>query len=220
MATSKAGKGRKREWVLTKKKTSTSAQRRKKSAEVYEIKMFLADSDPPIWRRLAVRSDMTLARLHDVIQIVMGWQNCHLHQFIVGDDKDPTYYGVPDMGLMADLGPKTLDDATVQLRDIVKRRGSRFIYEYDFGDSWIHELEVVQVKPLEKGARYPVCLGGERAGPPDDCGGVWGYDNLLQAIADPKHEDHDDLLEWLGGEFDPVAFDLDEVNTALKKWIR
>ena len=220
MARSKADKGRKREWVLTKKATSGSAQRRTKSAEVYEIKMFLADSHPPIWRRLAVRSDMTLAKLHDVIQIVMGWQNCHLHQFIVGDDKDPTYYGVPDMGLMADLGPKTLDDATVQLRDIVKRRGLRFIYEYDFGDSWIHGLEVVQVKPLEKGARYPVCLGGERAGPPDDCGGVWGYDNLLQAIADPKHEDHDDLLEWLGGEFDPVAFDLDEVNTALKKWIR
>ena len=220
MARSKADKGRKREWVLTKKATSGSAQRRTKSAEVYEIKMFLADSHPPIWRRLAVRSDMTLAKLHDVIQIVMGWQNCHLHQFIVGDDKDPTYYGVPDMGLMADLGPKTLDAAAVQLRDIVKRRGSRFIYEYDFGDSWIRELEVVQVKPLEKRARYPVCLGGERAGPPDDCGGVWGYDNLLQAIADPKHEDHDDLLEWLGGEFDPVAFDLDEVNTALKKWIR
>ena len=153
MATRKAGKGRKREWVLTKKATSESAQRRTKSAEVYEIKMFLADSHPLIWRRLAVRSDMTLARLHDVIQIVMGWQNCHLHQFIVGDDKDPTYYGVPDMGFMADLGPKTLGDAKVQLRDIAKQRGSRFIYEYDFGDSWIHGLEVVEVKPLEKGAR-------------------------------------------------------------------
>ncbi len=219
MAPSKTGTGKKQRRVPTKKTTGGSTQRRTKSAEVYEIKMFLADSDPPIWRRLALRSDMTLAKLPDVIQIVMGWQNCHLHQFIVGD-KDPTYYGVPDMGLMADLGPQTLDDAKVRLRDIVRRRGSRFIYEYDFGDSWIHGLEVVEVKPLEKGARYPVCLAGERAGPPDDCGGVWGYDNLLQAIADPKHEDHDELLEWIGGEFDPEAFDLDEVNTALKKGIR
>ena len=217
MAPSKTGTGKKQKRVPTKKTTGGSTQRRTKSAEVYEIKMFLADSDPPIWRRLAVRSDMTLAKLHDVIQIVMGWQNCHLHQFIVGDDDNPIYYGRPDSGLGADWGPQTLSDAKVQLCDIVQRRGFRFIYEYDFGDSWIHGLEVVEVKPLEKGARYPACLAGERAGPPDDCGGVWGYDNFLQAIADPKHEDHDDLLEWIGGEFDPETFDLGEINTALKK---
>ncbi len=220
MTPSKAGKGRNRQWVQTKKATNESARNRTKSAEAYEIQMFLADSDPPIWRRLAVRSDITLARLHDVIQIVMGWEDYHLHQFILGDDKNPTYYGRPDPGLGMDWGPQTLSDAKVQLRDVVQRRGFRFFYEYDFGDSWIHGLEIVEVKPLEKGARYPACLAGERAGPPEDCGGVWGYDNLLQAIADPKHEDHDDLLEWLGGEFDPEAFDLDKVNTALKKWTR
>jgi hypothetical protein len=174
---------------------------------IYQIKVTLRDSKPPIWRRILVPGNITLAQLHPILQVVMGWYDAHLHQFIV----DGTYYGVPD----PDDFVEVKDERRVRLNQIAPMETSKFIYEYDFGDSWEHELLVEKILSPEKGARYPVCIKGRRAGPPEDVGGVWGYDEFLEAIRDPDHPEHEDYLEWIGGEFDPEAFDLDEINDAL-----
>jgi len=180
---------------------------------VYELKITLENSDPPIWRRFAVPANVTLETLHDVIQIVMGWEECHLHQFIT---KDKKYYGAKYPGLGFAREDETIDERKVKLSELMPRRKARLVYEYDFGDGWRHMLEVIEIGTPEPGVRYPVCLAGERACPPEDCGGIWGYYNLLEAIIDPKHENHDDMVEWLGGPFDPEHFDLKEINRLLK----
>ncbi|MBI1881343.1 MAG: plasmid pRiA4b ORF-3 family protein [Chloroflexi bacterium] len=180
-------------------------------ADIYQIKVTLRDSKPPIWRRIQVPSDINLGKLHRILQVVMGWTDSHLHQFIVGG----TYYGEPDPDYQ-DMGMEMRDEKRVKLNQFVRGEKSRLRYEYDFGDSWEHELLVEKILPPEPGVRYPLCLTGKRACPPEDVGGVWGYPDFLEAIKDPKHPEHEDMLEWVGGEFDPEAFDLDEVNEALR----
>lgn len=179
-------------------------------APIYQIKVTLDHSQPPIWRRILVPSDITLARLHRILQAVMGWEDCHLHQFIVGQ----TYYGVPD----PDYGGwvEMRDEKRVKLNQIVPGEGFKFRYEYDFGDSWMHTLRVEKVLAPEPGQQYPACIKGKRACPPEDVGGIWGYYGFLEAIQDPDHLEHEDYLTWVGGEFDPEAFDLDEVNAVLR----
>jgi len=179
--------------------------------QVYELEIRLLDIEPPIWRRFAVPSDISLAALHQVVQVVMGWWESHLHQFIINGD----YYGEPDSDWGSD--DEVVDEHRVKLRDVVERRGQKFIYEYDFGDGWEHELKVVKIGPPEPGARYPLCLAGQRNCPPEDCGGSWGYEHLLNVIADPNHEEHEDMMEWLGGGFDPERFDLAGVNERLEE---
>ena len=176
---------------------------------IYQIKVTLEDSKPPIWRRLLVRSDVTLADLHDVLQAAFGWWDYHLHQFIVGE----TYFGVPDPDYEDYL--EMNDEQDVTLRQVAPREGAKFRYEYDFGDSWLHQVLVEKILPPEPGQVYPVCIKGRRARPPEDVGGMWGYYDFLEAIGDPEHEEHDSYLEWVGGEFDPEAFDLEEINQAL-----
>ena len=175
---------------------------------IYQIKVTLKDSKPPIWRRIQVPCNITLAELHRILQAVMGWWDYHLHQFIVGR----TYYGVPhpDYDDYVDMR----DESQVRLNQIVDE-GSKFVYEYDFGDSWEHVLLVEKALEPEPGQAYPVCIKGKRARPPEDVGGVWGYEEFLEAIGDPDHPEHDDYLEWVGGEFDPEEFDLDAANEAL-----
>ena len=177
---------------------------------IYQIKVTLEDSKPPIWRRLLVRSDITLAGLHRIIQAAMGWWDYHLHQFIVGG----TYFGEPhpDYDDYLDMH----DERDVTLRQIVPGEGFKFRYEYDFGDSWLHQVLVEKILPPEPGQHYPACLKGRRACPPEDVGGIWGYYGFLEAIQDPNHPEHEDYKEWIGGEFNPEAFDLDEVNRALR----
>ena len=177
---------------------------------IYQIKVTLNDSKPPIWRRILVRSDITLAKLHRIIQAVMGWADYHLHQFIVGR----TYYGVPhpDYGGFVEMR----DESRVRLNRIVPGERFKFRYEYDFGDSWLHTLLVEKILPPEPGQQYPVCIKGKRACPPEDVGGIWGYYGFLEATQNPDHPEHEEYLEWVGGEFDPEAFDLDEVNRALR----
>lgn len=176
---------------------------------VYQIKVTLKGSKPPIWRRMQVTNETTLGQLHRILQRVMGWQGSHLYQFIIGG----ITYGDP--GMLGDLDAE--DARTVPLESIVRGAKWKFLYEYDFGDSWEHELLVEKHLPLEAGTRYPVCLTGKRACPPEDCGGIWGYAGFLAAIHDPQHPDHDSWLEWVGGEFDAEAFDLEAVNTALSR---
>jgi hypothetical protein len=175
---------------------------------VFQLKVTLRGSKPPIWRRIQVRGSATLEDLHDIIQIVMGWEDYHMHQIIA----DGVYYGVPDR----EWAPEIVNEHDTRLDQIVSAEKDRFVYEYDFGDSWEHLIEVEKVLTVGAGASYPVCLTGKRACPPEDIGGIWGYYSFLEAIQDPKHPEHEDMLEWVGDSFDPNEFDVESVNQQLK----
>lgn len=181
-------------------------------APLYQIKITLKWSKPPIWRRVLVRADMKLDRLHNVIQVVMPWTNSHLHQFIVAQ----TYYGMPHPDY-ADMGSEMLNEKRYTVANLAPAAKKKFIYEYDFGDGWQHDVTVEKILPPDPGFKHPVCLAGANACPPDDCGGIPGYYNLLEALANPKHPDHAHLKEWIGGEWDPARFNLDDANTMLKR---
>jgi hypothetical protein len=178
--------------------------------QIYQIKVTLKDSKPPIWRRILVPDNITLYRLHQILQIVMDWSNSHLHQFIISGE----YYGDPADDEMGDFGTK--NERRYRLNQFMLHKGSRFIYEYDFGDDWEHILLLEAVLPPEEGQRYPQCVKGKRAGPPEDVGGIWGYAGFLEAIRDPEHPEHDEYLDWIGGDFDPEAFDIEGINQALE----
>src|SRR4029077_4994020 len=130
-----------------------------------------------IWRRLLVPSDLTLAKLHDVIQVAMGWHDAHLHEFRVGDET----YGAPD------IESDAMDERKVRLHQVLGRAGAKALYTYDFGDSWEHRIVVEKSLPADPKLNYPVCTGGQRAGPPEDCGGIPGFYELMEAIEDPRH---------------------------------
>jgi hypothetical protein len=183
------------------------AKKKPAPTEVYQLKITLRGSRPPIWRRIQVRGDITLAELHDILQDVIGWTDSHLHQFIIGG----MYYGVPDPDFDNDI----VNEMKAKLAHVAGRVKSKFVYEYDFGDGWDHEILVEKILPPEPGARNPLCLAGARNCPPEDCGGIYGYEDLLKTISDPKHPDHENMLEWLGENFDPEDFDVDEVNRSL-----
>jgi Plasmid pRiA4b ORF-3-like protein len=174
---------------------------------VHQLKITLTGIRPPIWRRLQVSSSINLRRLHDVIQEAMGWTQSHLYQFEVGDVE----YGEPD----EEFGMPIRSAKATPLRKIAPAAGAVFSYEYDFGDSWQHRIEAEKVLPPEPGVRYPRCLAGKRACPPEDVGGIYGYEEFLQAICDPNHPEHEAMLEWVGEDFDPEAFDLHSVNERL-----
>lgn len=183
-----------------------------KSGAIYQFKVTMKESHPPIWRRIQV-PDCTLGEFHEVLQVVVGWEDCHLHQFIVRGE----YYGPLDP---EDLhwGMEKADEEEISISQVAKTgRRVRFIYEYDFGDSWQHEILLEKALEPVPNIEYPRCVEGERACPPEDCGGVFGYAEFLEAIADPKHESHEDMLEWIGGKFDPEKFDLDAVNRELRR---
>lgn len=185
--------------------TSTDTKR-----AILRIKISLSGvSKPPVWRRLLVPADIRLDRFHEVIQAAMGWENYHLHVFTNGSAR----YGMRDPEL------DHRDERRTTLNRLVKGSGDRIRYAYDFGDSWEHDIAVEEVLPADEDRSYPICLTGKGACPPEDCGGVWGYEELREVLADPAHEEHENMLEWLGlergSEFDPARFDVDEVNAAL-----
>ncbi len=180
---------------------------RPENGSIYQIKVTLEGSDPPIWRTVQLPGDTTLEELHYVIQIVMDWENYHMRQFIA-DDRS--------YGLDEDFMPDPESERIATLKGVAPKPKDRLLYEYDFGDSWEHDVLVENILPSERGVRYPVCVGGELAAPPEDCGGIWGYYDLLDAIQDPDHPDHEEMLEWVQEDFDPEAFDLDGVNRRLE----
>jgi hypothetical protein len=189
---------------------------RSPAAPLYQLKITLKWSKPPIWRRVVVRADVTLDWLHDVVQIVMGWTNSHMHQFIAGRGFAVTYYGRPNPEF-ADMGQEMLNERRHTVADLAPAAKRKFTYEYDFGDSWCHEVVVEKILPPDVSFKHPVCLAGANACPPEDCGGMDGYYNLLEVMADPKHPEHTHMKEWLGGEFDATEFCLDGVNAVLKR---
>jgi hypothetical protein len=180
-------------------------------APLYQLKITLQWSDPAIWRRVVVRADMRLDRLHEVMQEVMPWTDSHMHQFVLGR----TFYGVPD--LETDMGFETLDERRHTVAELAPAAKKKFIYEYDFGDSWSHEVKLEKILPPDAGFKHPVCLAGANACPPDDCGGIPGYYQMLAILADPENEEHDHWLEWVGGQWNPEHFALAEANQRLKK---
>jgi len=176
----------------------------------YLLKVTLKDMPKLIWRRFVVPSNMSLDGLHEVLQVVMGWDNSHLHVFIVGKQR---YY--PTMTLSDDF-PDDLPEEDFTLADVAGRKGTKIRYEYDFGDGWEHEIVVENTDYSNPDWPYPVyCMEGVRACPPEDCGGVGGYANFCDAMADKKHPEHHELKEWYGDKFDPDHFDLAEVNKVL-----
>jgi hypothetical protein len=176
-----------------------------------QLKIVLKDSDPVVWRRFLVPPDYPLDHLHILIQMVMGWTNSHLHQFRINGVKyaGPEYQKPP-----ADMK----DERTFKLSALLGE-GAVFQYDYDFGDDWQHEITVEKIVPSEGGKSAPVCIEGEGDCPPEDCGGIHGYYELLNIIKDPSHPEYEEKSEWFR-QFGPVEFDLKEINAALKKFAR
>lgn len=170
-------------------------------APVYQLKVGLKGAKPPIWRRLEVPADASLTRLHEIIQVAFGWDGSHLHAFETpyGD------FGAPD----PELGHQPAED--VSLAQVLPGERAKIVYTYDFGDDWRHEILVEKVLTPDASVTYPRCTGGRRAAPPEDCGGIWSYEAMLEVLADPAHPDHATSLEWFGvdsaAEFDPATFD-------------
>lgn len=171
-------------------------------------------SRPPIWRRLKVPSDLILHRLHVVIQLAMGWQDQHLYEFRAGPWRfQAAEQAEPPDGFFNVRPPR--DSRTVRLWEVAPEPGSALIYEYDFGDSWMHRVAVEKILPPDPDLGDAVCLAGRRACPPEDCGGIEGYRALLYAHL---HADDPDVSDWLGvlaTGFDPARFEVDEVNRRL-----
>ncbi len=174
---------------------------------IYQLRITLVGVEPEIWRTVLVPSSITLPKLHTVIQVAMGWLDSHLHLFIHNNDT----YGEPDE--FEELG--TLDENSIRMSKLLASEGDQVRYEYDFGDSWLHEVVLEKVLPFDTVTNLPLCLDGERSCPPEDCGGVFGYQNLLEIITDPSHEEFESMNEWLGEEFVAEAFDVSETNELL-----
>ena len=190
-------------------------QKSDEAGAIYQIKVTLEESEPPIWRRIQT-TDCTLGELHDVLQVVMGWENSHLHQFII----QGKYYGTPDPDAM-DWGPEMEDEEEIRLSQVARMgRQVRFTYEYDFGDSWTHEVVLEKIMAPEPKVKYPVCVDGARACPPEDVGGMGGYFDFLATMADPTHEEHEDMKEWVGGKFDSEKFAPAKVTKELHRVIQ
>jgi Plasmid pRiA4b ORF-3-like protein len=171
---------------------------------IYQIKVTLVHSRPPIWRRLQVESGVTLDRLHDTLQLVMGWTNSHLHGFrFPSSQKDARGRLLPI---------ERADEKATRLDELLRRRTDWLVYDYDFGDSWEHELLLEEIHPRLPSTRLPIVLAGRGACPPEDVGGLPGYYHFLEAIKDPNHPEHEDMLEWAGKDFDASAFDVQEIN--------
>jgi hypothetical protein len=181
------------------------------SKDIYQIKVTLLGTKPPIWRRLLVPSSLTLAQLHDAVQTAMGWQGGHMHEFRAGQRS----FGKPDPEYRSMGMDPVKSERTVRLSEVLRKTGPKLIYTYDLGDSWEHAIVLEKQLPVDPIASYPVCTDGKLACPPDDCGGIPGFYNLVEAFADPDHEQHKELRDWLGHDFDPMAFSIDSVNQML-----
>jgi hypothetical protein len=188
-----------------------AAKRNARPPVIYQINVTLLGASPSIWRRLLVPANLSLADLHDVLQLAMEWQDCHLHDFRIG----PTRFGKPDRDEKLLEMPRTGDESTARLSRVLGRVGAKAVYTYDFGDGWEHSIVVEKVLPPDAEHAYPTCVDGKRHGPPEDCGGVPGFCNLLEALGDPEHDQYDEMRDWLGDDFDPEAFSVDEINRRL-----
>lgn len=186
-----------------------AAAKKKTSERAFTFHLAVVGTTPPIWRRLVVRESMWLSRLHDSIQVIFDWFDYQTHAFNLDDLR----FGNP---LKRDA-LSIEDDRDVTLADLDLDHRERFTYGYHFGEGWQVQIKVEQTTELKKGATYPSCIGGERAGPPEDCGGLEAFHDMLACIKEPQTELGREWLEWLGPDYNPEACDLERINKALKK---
>ncbi|MDD3012907.1 MAG: plasmid pRiA4b ORF-3 family protein [Candidatus Gastranaerophilales bacterium] len=187
--------------------------------QVIELKIEIEGIKPKIWRTFQVEASTTFNKLHKIIQKVMGWEDYHMYDFKVGktnivDSRDE------DIGFLSlmEEGPKEIKANKAKLSDFIEKKSQKFSYMYDMGDSWEHILTVKKIFEAEDTENFPVVIDGERACPPEDCGGVWGYEEILEILKDPEHPEYEERIEeWLGEDFDPEYFNVDEVNKKFKK---
>lgn len=183
-------------------------ERKSSGNEIYQIKVTLLWTAPPIWRRLLVPSDITLSNLHDLLQLAMGWTDSHLHEFLFrGQCYGPTD---PERGVA-----EGIDERKVRLNQLLVRVGAKIVYTYDFGDGWEHGIVLEKGLPVDPNMAYPLCTGGVGACPPEDCGGIGGFYRLLEVIRNPQHDEYEELLEWVGEDYDPEKFSIEAINRAL-----
>ena len=177
---------------------------------IYQIKVTLKGVTPAIWRRVLLHCDIPLLKLHTILERTMGWAGGHLHQFRAGS----VTFGTTSV---ESFGPPVVSERRASVAEALPGVGSRLTYDYDFGDGWEHTVVVEKVLDPAPGQKYPVCLAGQRRCPPEDCGGPGGYENLLAALAHPNDPEHADMEAWVGGSFDPGAFDIADVNRSLRR---
>ena len=177
-------------------------------ARIYQLTIALPYIAPAIWRRLEVPGTLTFDDLHYAIQVAMGWEDCHLWAFYVG--KTEVSPASEQFDFRGEPHARSADSTTID--EMLAGRRVKFRYVYDMGDDWLHEVKVEKVSAPEPNVAYPRCTGGERACPPEDCGGTGGYEGFLEVIMDPNHKEYEGMLEWAGGEFDPEYFDSKKVH--------
>ncbi len=177
-----------------------------------ELYVELADIAPTIWRRVRVPTKASLSQLHDILQCVFQWEDSHLHAFYVGEQE----YRHPDQ-IYDDFGAeRPKNEKGVKLTDIVEAGARDFLYIYDFGDDWQHQIRLERIVAVADPKDLLVLLGGENAAPPEDCGGAPGYEHMLEVLSDPQAEEYEELAEWVGGEFDPAMLDKKEIAVRLE----
>lgn len=178
-------------------KNTIAEKPRRRRSEILWLKITLEESQPLVWRRVLVRSDITLHSLHRIIQVLMGWYDYHLYEFFVRGRR----YEAPHEDADG------LDAKGVTLGSLALKKGEQFSYIYDFGDHWSHEILLEKREPAQPHHWLPWVEGGERAAPPEDCGGIGGFQQFLEAIVDPDHPEHDEWVQWSGEDYDPARFD-------------
>ncbi|MBU3968255.1 MAG: plasmid pRiA4b ORF-3 family protein [Euryarchaeota archaeon] len=183
---------------------------KKKFDQVYQFKITLQGIKPPVWRRIQVPETCTFWDMHVAIQDVMGWSDYHLHEFEIMNPSTglEVNIGLPD----DEFGRKVLVGRNQKIADYFSMENPLADYFYDFGDNWEHKIKLEKILPREKTVDYPICIKGKRACPPEDVGGIGGYEDFLEIIKNPDHEEYEEMLEWAGGEFDPEYFDCEEVS--------
>ncbi|MDA3905783.1 MAG: plasmid pRiA4b ORF-3 family protein [Bacteroidales bacterium] len=182
----------------------------------YQIKISLKNSKPNIWRRIVISSDTSLEDFHKIIQTTMGWTNSHLHQFIKGK----TYYLVPlddDNDFFGFVETIDYIEEKIIVSDLLVKEKDKIVYEYDFGDGWMHDILLEKILVKDPKLMIPVCLKGKMCCPPEDCGGIWGYYQLLDIIQNPKHSEYEEMIEWLDEDFEPEYFDKEYINELLQE---
>ena len=180
--------------------------------KTYQLKITLMGTKPPIWRRILVADSTPLNDLHAIFQVVMGWTNSHLHQFIVGQKR----YGEPEPEWDV-LDGGMLNESNIRIKTVLKRAKSSVSYEYDFGDGWMHKITLEKKLDFDLDQKLPICVTGRRGCPPEDVGGVWGYQEFLVAYQDEQHPEHKEMVEWVGEYFHPELIDVEEINQILQE---
>jgi len=174
---------------------------------VYQFKITLKGSKPPIWRRVQVPENYSFWDLHTAIQDAMGWMDCHLHEFLI-----PSFQAALHIEIGLPEGNEYLHGTKVKINQYFQQEKDKADYWYDFGDDWFHLVVLEKIIPRNPEWEYPVCLAGKQACPPEDCGGIWGYYDMLEVLKDPKDPEYENVIDWLGDDFDPSHFDPEEVG--------